>query len=278
MPKFEAIAHTEGAPGEYGIHPTFAHGGEYRLMVSIQPPGGEPFTREFALAVKDADPKRKPPPPRFTLELTTEPRRPEAGKPVELRLRVLDRETRGAPVSSFEIVHEMAMHLIAVRRDLAHFAHEHPAQNGGEFRLRVTFPSGGEYRIFADVAPKGAGSQILMAKLKVGGAETPEPARAATGVEMRSAAGLPAGRSTPVLFRIADVTGLEPYLGAAGHLILIHEDGETFVHSHPTGESASGGELEFLSRLPKAGAYRGWLQFQRSGQVVTHVVEVRAGE
>src|SRR5437773_679464 len=28
MPKFTEIAHPEGAPGDYGIHPTFAHGGE----------------------------------------------------------------------------------------------------------------------------------------------------------------------------------------------------------------------------------------------------------
>jgi hypothetical protein len=168
------------------------------------------------------------------------------------------------------------MHLIAVRRDLAHFAHEHPVQNGNEFRLRLTFPSGGDYRLFADVAPTGAGSQILMAKLKVAGPETPEPARPAVAVEMKTAAALPARQSTPVEFRIADPAGLEPYLGAAGHLILIHEDAETFVHSHPTEETARNGELQFLSRLPKPGAYRGWLQFQRSGQVVTYPVEVRA--
>jgi hypothetical protein len=142
----------------------------------------------------------------------------------------------------------------------------------------MTFPSGGDYRLFADVAPKGAGSQILMAKLRVAGPETPEPARPAAAVEMRSAPVLAARQSTPILFRIADPAGLEPYLGAAGHLILIHEDAETFVHSHPSEETARDGQLQFLSRLPKPGAYRGWLQFQRSGQVVTHPVEVHARE
>jgi hypothetical protein len=89
------------------------------------------------------------------------------------------------------------MHLIAVRRDLAHFAHEHPAQDGSDFRLRFTFPSGGDYRVFADVAPKGAGSQILMAKLKVGGPETPETARHAPGSKCRPAARCARDRARP---------------------------------------------------------------------------------
>jgi hypothetical protein len=278
MPQIEAAAHTEGIPGEYGIHPTFPHGGQYRLRLSIQPPGADPFVREFPLTVKDPDPKRKPSPPRFTLELTSEPRRAQAGKPVELRLRVRDRSNGGAPVSAFEIVHEKPMHLIAVRRDLTHFAHEHPTQSGGEFRLTITFPSGGDYRIFADVAPKGAGSHVLMAKLKVSGPEATDTPRSPGGVELRTESPLPSRQSTPVVFRFADTRGLEPYLGAAGHLILIHEDAETFVHSHPTDDAVTGGELRFLSRLPKPGAYRGWLQFQRAGAVTTHHLRVTAHE
>ena len=49
--------------------------------------------------------------------------------------------------------------------------------SGGTFHLRYTFPAGGEFRLFADVAPKGAGSQILMAKVNVAGANRPEARR-----------------------------------------------------------------------------------------------------
>jgi hypothetical protein len=276
MPQIVETAHPEGTPGEYGIHPTFAHGGEYRLRLEIRPPGGEAFTREFPLPVKDADPKRKPAPPRFTLELTAEPKRPKAGEPVELRLEVRDRENAKDTVKAFEIVHEKPMHLIVVRKDLAHFAHEHPALEGGVFRLRHTFASGGEYRVFADVAPRGAGGQVLMAKLRVAGSEVRETAT--DPAEMKSVGVLPSRKSTPVEFRFRDTQDLEPYLGAPGHLILIHEDAETFVHSHPMQDISSDGDLRFLARLPKPGGYRGWLQFQRAGKVITQDLRVSARE
>jgi hypothetical protein len=37
MPKFAEAAQAEDTPGDYGIHPTFAHGGEYRPTQSEVP-------------------------------------------------------------------------------------------------------------------------------------------------------------------------------------------------------------------------------------------------
>ena len=77
------------------------------------------------------------------------------------------------------------------------------------------------------------------------------------------------------------VTDLDPYLGAMGHLILIHQDGVTFVHSHPD-ERVPGvgrdGTVPFLARFPKAGFYRGWSQFQRRGSILTTDFIVQAVE
>jgi hypothetical protein len=75
------------------------------------------------------------------------------------------------------------------------------------------------------------------------------------------------------------VNDLEPWLGALGHLLLIHQDGETFAHAHPD-ERERGvgrdGRIPFLVRLPKPGPYKGWLQFQRKGKVETVEVSVTA--
>jgi hypothetical protein len=280
MPKFTEIAHPEGVPGEYGIHPTFAHGGDFRLKLLIHPPGGEAFEATFPLPVQDAVARRKTAPPRYSLELTTEPKRPKAGDDVELRLVVRDRDAAGAPVPVFETVHEAPMHLVIVRRDLTRFAHEHPQLDASSFRLRYRFPTGGEYHLFADVAPRGAGGQVLMAKLKVGGPESgADPAPdSGNSAEITSARDLPARTTTSIVFRIRDPRDLEPYLGAPGHLMLIHEDAESFVHSHPLDEVSPEGELRFMARLPKPGAYHGWLQFKKAGKILTVPLEVRARE
>ena len=66
-----------------------------------------------------------------------------------------------------------------------------------------------------------------------------------------------------------------------GHLILIHQDGITFVHSHPderVPDAGHDGKVPFLVRFPKPGIYRGWSQFQRDGKVLTGDFIVEATE
>jgi hypothetical protein len=284
MPKFTEVAHPEGVPGDYGIHPTFAHGGDFRLRIAIHPPGAGAFSVEFPLVVSDAaqGARHKPPPPRFRLELSAEPKKPKAGQPVALSLVVRDRDT--GSVREFDRMHERLLHLVMVRRDLQHFRHEHPAMDAdGTFRLSYTFPAGGDYRLFADVAPKGAGGQILSAHLSVAGSNVTaeEAAPADTTVDVVSPTGaLPVRKTAPIEFRVRDARSgerpvdLEPYLGVAGHLMLLHEDAATFVHCHPGDDGA----LRFLARFPKPGIYRGWLQVQRAGTVRTFAFTFHAEE
>jgi hypothetical protein len=237
--------------------------------------------------------------------VATQPRKPKAGEPVELRLAVRDRGNANALVSAFDTLHEALLHLVIVRRDLSQFAHEHPvAEPDGSFRLRYTFAAGGDYRLFADLAPKGAGAQILAAKLSM--------ARSGTGVcDIQNAwnenpvafrvageckialdsprSSLPVRKTIPLVFTIRDVrtdqpvADLQPYLGAAGHLLLVHEDASTFVHSHPdenAPENATAwpaGSLRFLARFPKPGLYRGWLQIRRGGRGLTADILLQAG-
>jgi len=304
MPKYEEIAHTEGIPGEYGVHPTFSHGGEYRLQLAIQPPADEAFQVTFPLQVLDADDarKRKPGPRPFQLELKSNPKNPKAGQPVELELVVRAREKPREIFSSFEVMHEKLMHLLILRSDLAHFAHEHPERQGdGSFQLQYTFPAAGEYHIFADAAPAGAGEQVMMAKIRVGGesdrkfditkASAGERSRVKTcdGVTVELKAPetyLPAKKTEDIFFALKDaatgeaLTDLEPYLGAMGHLMLVHQDSVTFVHSHPDERdplAGRDGTVPFLVRFPKAGIYRGWSQFKRKGRIITadFILEVR---
>ena len=304
MPRFDELAHREGIPGVYGVHPVFPHGGDYRLCLTILPPEIQPigdprpteaFDLEFPLLVYDAtssptreSAKVKP----FLLDVVATPRHPVAGELVELELRVrLANSFELREVTDFDVQHEKLMHLFIVSQDLADFAHEHPTLAGpGLFRLTYRFPRAGRYRIFADVAPKDAGSQILSVPIVVGegGGAPAAPAtpRAATTRAALSTpgGGLPRGRTVIVTATLTDEKGrpvndLEPWLGALGHLLLVHQDGETFAHAHPDERErgvGKDGRIPFLVRVSKPGPYKGWLQFQRKGRVETVEVSVTA--
>lgn len=300
MPAQKPKTHSEGVPGDYGVVLLFPHGGDYRIEFTITPPNDKSFAVAFKVSVGDPQPtgKRKPKPQPYTLEVTTHPAQPKAGEPAELHILLRSRDTK-QPVTDFDRVHERLIHFIVVSRDLSHFSHEHPERGSdGKFTLQYTFPTGGEYRLFADVAPKGAGSVVAMQSIKVSG---PLPtggnvltSNAGTtsivdGIKVAPKGGtrtFPAGRSLPVTFTITDdktgapITDVEPWLGAVAHLILIQEDGATFVHSHPDEADPTNGktgQITFLARFPKPGIYRGWLQFQRGGKVQTAAFTVTAG-
>lgn len=301
MPRMVQTAHVEGIPGEYGVHPSFPHGGEYKLELTVQPPGDREFSVQFPLRVADAPPKnRKAQPKPWLLDLRSTPKNPRAGEPAELVLSVRHKDTPKQPHTEFDIQHEKLIHLLVVRSDLASFAHEHPElQTDGTFTMRYAFPRGGEYHLFADVAPRGAGSQVLLGKIKVSGdvgdkynASAQEPAGDALTsklqVNLQEPAGeQPARKTVPLSFTVLDretkqpAMNLEPYLGAMGHLILVHSDGITLVHSHPdelSDESAKTGSIRFLARFPKAGIYRGWLQLKREGVIETGSLIFRAND
>jgi hypothetical protein len=280
MPQFRDIAHPESVPGDYGVHPTFAHGGDYVLRLAVTPPEDRPFETEFPIAVQDAATlrNRQRSPPRFSIELAASPKNPKPGEPVELRLMVHDREKPKEVFRDFERAHEELMHLVIVRDDLREFAHEHPVLGpDGVFKLQYQFQSPGEYHLFADVAPRNAGSQVLMTRLKVPGKAAAAGAlegrplvQDINGVRLRlKTESVPVKRTTLICFTVDPTTGLEPYLGARAHLIAIHDDAVTFVHAHPDESSPFDGAFVFLARFPQPGRYHAWIQFNRNGELVT---------
>jgi hypothetical protein len=72
------------------------------------------------------------------------------------------------------------------------------------------------------------------------------------------------------------VRGIEPYLGADGHLVALREGDGAFLHVHPEEGDGSPGVIRFGASFPSPGRYRLFLQFQVAGEVrtVAHTVEV----
>jgi hypothetical protein len=312
MGRFGEVAHRESVAGVYGVHPTFPHGGDYRFCITLLPPAEQlamsprpdaSFTVEFPLEVADASASPRPASSRnrpYRLEVVSAPSAPVAGESADLELRVrLENSPDLREVTDFDLVHEKPMHLFLVRKDLAYFAHEHPEiVSAGVFRLRYRFPAPGDYRLFADVAPRDAGSQVVATTLRVqpGAGDPPAPSPMPLGPVLSAESagvrvqmelprgGIAAGKTVTVAATLRDAKGrpvidLEPWLGAMAHLLLVHQDAETFAHAHPDEREPSlgrDGRIPFLVRLPKPGLYRGWLQFQRNGRVVTEEIALEA--
>jgi len=258
MPVIRETSHLEGVPGDYGLHPTFVHGGEYRVKLTIAPPGGEPFTAEFPLDVKDAEPNRPKAPSPYKMKFDNN----------EIRITGPDGQLK-----EFDTVHEKKLHFIVVSRDLTYFAHLHPElSDKGVFKLKEALPPG-DLRLFADFAPAGKGGQVVMLPRKQSGKTTAAEDTLKTPAKLTGE--LIPGKTTKLTFDSEiPVKDLEPYLGAQAHLIMIHEDAETFVHSHPINDP---NQLVFLARPPKPGRYKAWVELQLKGQVLRKSFQVEAG-
>jgi hypothetical protein len=206
---------------------------------------------------------------------------------------VVTEPSTGRPVSQFVEVHERLFHLFIISTDLERFAHVHPErQPDGSFVLTQSLPPG-EYMLIADVLPQGGAPQILQRAILTPGYRgpvfEPPPRLAPTSREQRvgdltvrlTAPALAELRPAPLAFEIIDTstgrpaTGLEPYLGAPAHLLVVDDALQLPQHAHPEQSASDSGRIDFDLRFPEAGIYKMWFQFQRSGQVHTVPFVVR---
>jgi hypothetical protein len=211
------------------------------------------------------------------LSLRIEPAALTAG--VKSGLAVTISDALGDPVTGLRGEHgEPALHLILVRRDLSEYAHVHPRRSGDGFVVDVTLPRAGVWRAYADFEWEGE-KVVLGRDLAVPGAFAPQPLPgpdrvSATGgyrVELGRRA-VEAGREATLTFAITragrPLQGLQPYLGADGHLVAIREDDLTYLHVHPL-DNAGAGRVAFEAEFAEPGRYALFLQFKHRGSVRT---------
>lgn len=223
----------------------------------------------------------------YLMSLTVRPAPLRAGVASTLTFAVTDPKT-GKPAKDFIEVHERLFHMFLVSRDLKHFMHDHPVlQNDGSFRLQAVFPQPGMYRVLGDFYPKG-GTPQLIAKTVI----VPGPGVSLAAPKLAPELGLqhgdnidvtlttePAepisGAKTLMFFDLKPGAGIEPYLGAWGHMLAASSDLIDLIHTHPF--LADGGpRVQFNIIFPRPGVYRVWVQFQRQGKVNTVAFNVPA--
>ncbi|MGQ0843439.1 MAG: hypothetical protein ACT4QF_04835 [Sporichthyaceae bacterium] len=215
---------------------------------------------------------------------------PGSGEGVALRFAIESPD--GGPVLNYRPTHEKEMHLIVVRRDLTGFQHLHPERDAAGTWSAAANLTPGIHRIFADFAlPAQADPLTLGADVFAPGdfqsADLPKPSTtwAADGYEVSLGGAPRAGAETDLGFTVRkdgrDVSDLEPYLAAFGHLVSLRTGDLAYLHTHPAQEAVAGQRggpvVQFGTTFPTAGNYRLFLNFSHAGVVRTAEFTVAVG-
>jgi Cu+-exporting ATPase len=226
------------------------------------------------------------------------------GEPARLVATVVD-TTTGEPIEDLTRSHEAWMHLIATRADLGTFAHVHPQPTGlpGQLAVELTFPTAGTYVVNTEFRRQGEMADVHQRRTITVAGDVPAPVPPAAGprsvvvdgVQVTLDGEAVAGGESDLDFTVTDaatgrpVDDLQPYLAAAGHVVVMRADGETFAHEHAevTDDGgrpvfalpgqAFGPVLDVHAEFPTAGTYRLWAQFRLAdGDVITAPFTVEA--
>jgi hypothetical protein len=188
----------------------------------------------------------------------------------------------GAAVQDFELSHGRELHFIVVGQDLRSYAHLHPSRGSdGTWSVELPRLAPGAYRAFADFAVADGPELTLGVDLTVLGAvrsaSLPRATATATvdGYEVGLAGTPVAGSESELELSVSrggePVTDLEPYLGAAGHLVAIRGGDLAYLHVHPLDEAdeRNGPGVRFAVEVPSPGDYRLFFDFSHEGEVRT---------
>lgn len=180
----------------------------------------------------------------------------------------------GAVVTDYEVESTKELHLIAVRHDGADYRHVHPTRDAAGQWLGDVGLTPGPWRLYADTVPAGADGKVALGvDVQVTGDYAPatpgEPSRtAAVGEYAVTLDGGPAaGQPSELRFAVTRAgrsVAPEPYLGAAGHLVVIRESDRGYLHVHPEADA-----LAFTATFPTPGRYLLFLDVKVDGQVRT---------
>ncbi|UOQ68642.1 heavy metal-binding domain-containing protein [Hymenobacter volaticus] len=224
----------------------------------------------------------------YQIKYESTPAQVVAGQPVMLAFTPQEVGNEKAPVP-LAVVHEKKIHLIIVSKDLSQFHHEHPEFTAdGNYKAPFTFSKGGDYVLFQDYTPSGSGHQLGRQPITVQGPKyTPvkftkeqmqwqkDGYQATLSFDKELKVGQLLGMKINITKGGQPVTDLDNYLGALGHVVVISEDTEKYLHVHPNDQADKGPNIGFNTNFEAPGLYRVFLQFNHGGQIHTADFTIR---
>jgi hypothetical protein len=249
------------------------------------------------------------------VELSTQPEKPQPHTRFTITYSLKDTDGSGLAGDRLRLTHERLMHLIVVSQDLQHFAHIHPQDMGdGRYTVGASMEAAGKYLLFNEFVTADGTTQIERDLIATSGAEdadTPaalvpdvgQPQQVEGLTVTLTSAASKVRRRAPATFNLnvtrdgQPVTDLQPFLGAACHVVIVSADTKQFAHTHgdvpggamsgdmsgmnmgtmamPTPPARFGPALQFTHTFMQPGLYRVWVQFGHKDKVVTVAYNVQ---
>lgn len=204
-------------------------------------------------------------------------------EPGIINLKFLLKNPDGSYVfdESLANIHTQKIHLIILKNDLSNFYHLHPEHGDQFWTTQVTLNTPGLYQVYANYQIQDRPEQVAYTELSVGDYQdtfnyplvTPELTASENSIIARLSIDQNAAENLSIHLTKdgKPFTDLKPYLGAAGHFIILeHGKPQTFIHSHPQDEEIpNDGQLDFSATFPESGTYTGFLQFLSQDKLYT---------
>lgn len=187
-----------------------------------------------------------------------------------------------------KIDQEKKMHFIVASNDFSSYQHIHPEFKDKNWQVELELKGNTGYQAYVDIDSNESGKEILRFPITLGTVNnTPRVSQNNTtltvdntSVEMQIEGSLVAGRENNILFKVKQngkVVLPDNYLGAKGHLVVLGDNPDTYIHGHPVPRDES--DVHFVVSFTNPGTYTLFSQFKVGGIVRTYpfTVSVNAG-
>lgn len=210
-----------------------------------------------------------------------------ANRPVTVTLRLTDATNgKGLAGDAFDIVHTQRVHALVIDSSLTDYSHAHavPGTEAGVWTFTFTPKHNRPYRLFLDTTRAGAQSYTIVdlnstasmaaVEEKLSNIATFGGVTAQLKFDGPLKAGIAQMGEISFTRNGAPFAGLEPVMGAFGHIVGFSADRQSVAHVHPMGEEPTaasqrgGPAVTFHLEPSKVGFLRIYAQIRVGGQDV----------